>query len=107
MVQMPTGTGKTHLLASVIYDWVKGAGDKRVWIVAHRKELVEQIEGTVARYGMNPIDGIVKVLSIQWLSRHFDDMKNERPSLIVIDEDIMHLLKLTRNYGCVIRKRRN
>ena len=86
MVQMPTGTGKTHLLASVIYDWLKVAEHKSVWIVAHRRELVEQIEGTVARYGMKPNDRIVKVLPIQWLSRHFDDMKNERPNLIVIDE---------------------
>ena len=86
MVQMPTGTGKTHLLASVIYDWLKEAEHKSVWIVAHRRELVEQIEETVARYGITPKDGIVKVLSIQWLSRHFDDMKDERPSLIVIDE---------------------
>ena len=86
MVQMPTGTGKTHLLASIIYDWANDTEHKRVWIVAHRRELVEQIEDTVARYGMKPNDGIVKVMSIQWLSRHFDDMKNELPSLIVVDE---------------------
>ena len=86
MVQMPTGTGKTHLLASVISDWLNDAGPKRVWIVAHRRELVEQIEDTVAQYGMKPNDGIVKVMSIQWLSRHFNDMKDELPSLIVIDE---------------------
>ena len=54
--------------------------------MAHRRELVEQIEETVARYGMKPKDETVKVMSIQWLSRHFDDMKYERPSLIVIDE---------------------
>lgn len=86
MVQMPTGTGKTHLLASVIYDWLKEAEHKSVWIIAHRRELVEQIKETVARYGITPKDGIVKVLSIQWLSRHFNDMKKEQPSLIVIDE---------------------
>ena len=86
MVQMPTGTGKTHLLASVIYDWLKEAEHKSVWIVAHRRELVEQIEETVARYGIKPTDETVKVMSIQWLSRHFDDMKKEQPSLIVIDE---------------------
>ena len=86
MVQMPTGTGKTRLLASVISDWLKETEHKSVWIVAHRRELVEQIEITVARYGITPKDGIVKVLSIQWLSRHFNDMKKEEPSLIVIDE---------------------
>ena len=85
MVQMPTGTGKTHLLASVIYDHLEEKG-KDVWIVAHRRELVEQIEETVARYGISKEDGRVKVMSIQWLSLHWEDMKNEKPSLIVIDE---------------------
>lgn len=83
---MPTGTGKTHLLAAVIYDWLKGERGKSVWIVAHRRELVEQIEETVARYGMKPKNGVVKVMSIQWLSRHWEDVKGDNPSLIVIDE---------------------
>ena len=81
MVQMPTGTGKTHLLASIVKDT-----DGKVWIVAHRRELVEQIEETVARYGLKKEGGKVKVMSVQWLSRHFGDMGNERPGLIVIDE---------------------
>ena len=46
MVQMPTGTGKTHLLAAVVKEFLCGGGvGMRVWIVAHRRELVEQIEG--------------------------------------------------------------
>ena len=53
MVQMPTGTGKTHLLAAVVKEFLCGIGiGTRVWIVAHRRELVEQIEETAARYGM-------------------------------------------------------
>ena len=87
MVQMPTGTGKTHLLASLVNEELRTKNEEScVWIVAHRRELVEQIEETVARYGIKPTDGTVKVLSIQWLYRHWEDMKNERPSLIVIDE---------------------
>ena len=86
LVQMPTGTGKTHLLASVIYDHLKEKQGQCVWIVAHRRELVEQIEETVARYGISKEDGRVKVMSIQWLSLHWEDMKDEKPSLIVIDE---------------------
>ena len=86
IVQMPTGTGKTHLLASIIYDHLKEEQSQCVWIVAHRRELVEQIEETVARYGISKEDGRVKVMSIQWLSRHWEDLKDERPSLIVIDE---------------------
>ena len=81
MVQMPTGTGKTHLLASIVKDT-----DGTVWIVAHRRELVEQIEETVARYGLRKEDGKVRVMSIQWLARHWEDMKDELPDLIVIDE---------------------
>lgn len=87
MVQMPTGTGKTHLLASVIYDWLKKeVKGQSVWIVAHRRELVEQIRETVARYGIPGEEGRVEVMSIQWLSRHWNDVAGERPGLIVIDE---------------------
>ena len=86
MAQMPTGTGKTHLLAAVIYGHLEEGQGQCVWIVAHRRELVEQIEETVARYGIRKGDGRVKVMSIQWLSRHWEDVKDERPSLIVIDE---------------------
>lgn len=93
---MPTGTGKTHLLAAVIYDWLKGERGKSVWIVAHRRELVEQIEETVARYGMKPKNGVVKVLSIQWLSRYWDDVRSDNPNLIVIDE-AHHALAETYN----------
>ena len=96
MIQMPTGTGKTHLLASVIYDHLKEGQYQCVWIVAHRRELVEQIVETVARYGISKEDGRVKVMSIQWLSRHWDDVKDERPSLIVIDE-AHHALAETYN----------
>ena len=82
MVQMPTGTGKTHVLAAIIREVADGG----VWIIAHRRELVEQIEETGARYGMRTAGGRVKVMSIQWLSRHWDDMDGRRPGLIVIDE---------------------
>ena len=53
MVQMPTGTGKTHLLAAIVREFLRGSGS-RVWIVAHRRELVEQIEETVSRHGEGP-----------------------------------------------------
>ena len=84
MVQMPTGTGKTHLLAAIVREFLCGSGS-RVWIVAHRRELVEQIEETVSRYGMGREDGSVRVMSIQWLSRN-RKIVNGQPDLIVIDE---------------------
>ncbi len=57
MVQMPTGTGKTHLLAAIVREFLRGSGS-RVWIVAHRRELVDQIEETVSRHGMSKVWGI-------------------------------------------------
>lgn len=87
MVQMPTGTGKTHLLSSLVNDELRTKNEEScVWIVAHRRELVEQIEETVARYGIPKGDERVKVMSIQWLSRHWEDVNGEKPSLIIIDE---------------------
>jgi superfamily II DNA or RNA helicase len=90
MVQMPTGTGKTHLLTAIVGEFLHGSNSP-VWIVAHRRELVGQIEETVARYGMGNDGGRtqkvgrVRVLSIQWLSRNGETM-DESPGLIVIDE---------------------
>ena len=84
MVQMPTGTGKTHLLAAIVREFLHGS-HAPVWIVAHRRELVEQIEETVSRYGMGREDGRVRVMSIQWLSRNRKIMDGQ-PDLIVIDE---------------------
>ena len=113
MVQMPTGTGKTVLLAEQVKseerrvknpDGVKSEettfGDRResqrrvknpcVWIVVHRKELVEQIKETLAKQLDSslftlPSSLTLRVFSIQWLSRHYKELE-ERPSLIVIDE---------------------
>ena len=117
MVQMPTGTGKTILLAEVVKsekgkvknpDGVKSE-ERRVknpcvWIVVHRRELVEQIEKTLAKQldssfftlhsSLNPLDSSLtplpsslppRVFSIQWLSKHYHELE-EKPSLIIIDE---------------------
>ena len=99
MVQMPTGTGKTYLLASVVYGEIERSDKAHVWIVVHRKELVEQIEETLEKFG-EMLNGKIKsdtslpllsenprikVMSIQWLSRHYEQLE-EQPSLIVVDE---------------------
>ena len=49
MVQMPTGTGKTVLLASVVESFLREHSNCHVWIVAHRRELVSQIRETIER----------------------------------------------------------
>ena len=58
MVQMPTGTGKTVLLAEQVKSEERRAKEVKseerrvknpcVWIVVHRRELVEQIKETLA-----------------------------------------------------------
>ena len=107
MVQMPTGTGKTILLAEVVKsEKLKGKnpdGEKSeklkvknpcVWIVVHRRELVEQIEETLAKQldsslfpfpsSLKPLDSSLftlhsslkpRVFSIQWLSRHYHELQ--------------------------------
>ena len=146
MVQMPTGTGKTILLAEVVKSEERRAkevkseerrvknpdGEKSeklkvknpcVWIIVHRRELVEQIKASLnvecemlnATHNVKcemlnathdvkcemlnvkrgkqldsslftfPFSLNTRVFSIQWLSRHYQEME-ESPSLIVIDE---------------------
>ena len=51
MVQMPTGTGKTVVLAELVREYlnVNLNGGRNVLIVAHRRELVEQIQQALLR----------------------------------------------------------
>ena len=84
MVQMPTGTGKTHLMAAVIRDYA----DKGVLVVAHRRELIVQISQTLDGFGVEhglivsgkDIDYSqkVQVASIQTLARR-DPTPNPSP----------------------------
>ena len=83
MVQMPTGTGKTVLMADVIRRFT--ANDSRlkvdggILIVAHRRELLDQIRGTVRYFGIDMEKNHIVVESIQKLSRvlgHTDNTDN-------------------------------
>ncbi len=146
MVQMPTGTGKTVLMAACIKkmrgvnfwtarqkavddsrrkqlesrlkhvdnkknekeiirqqaekrwketDEACSGGPQSIWVVAHRRELVEQIRDTLTFMGISHIDGngdlgekdglSVKVMSVQWLTRHHEEMP-DRPVLLIVDE---------------------
>ena len=91
MAQMPTGTGKTYLLTAVIDSFVSNNPMEKVWIVAHRRELVSQIDETVRKFHSYSASNAsfllssVKAMSIQWLMRHYDEIEEE-PGLIVIDE---------------------
>ena len=91
MAQMPTGTGKTYLLTAVIDSFVSNNPKENVWIVAHRRELVSQIDETVRKFhfysasNTSSLLSSVKAMSIQWLMRHYDEIEEE-PGMIVIDE---------------------
>ena len=91
MAQMPTGTGKTYLLTAVINSFVSNNPMEKVWIVAHRRELVSQIDETVRKFhsysasNTSSLLSSVKSMSIQWLMRHYDEIEEE-PGMIVIDE---------------------
>ena len=90
MAQMPTGTGKTYLLTAVIDSFVSNNPMEKVWIVAHRRELVSQIDETVRKFhsyssATSSLLSSVKAMSIQWLMRHYDEIEKE-PGMIVIDE---------------------
>lgn len=97
MAQMPTGMGKTFLLASVVEAFLRKTPQASIWIVAHRRELVSQIEDTLKRFAssLNSYSSHhshhslsllpIKVCSIQWLTRHLEEME-KMPGMIVIDE---------------------
>ena len=84
MVQMPTGTGKTLLMAHAI----KTASEK-VLIVAHRRELIEQIKRTIAELGLDHVD----VNSIQKISKA---KPSECYQMVIVDEAHHALAKTYR-----------
>ena len=92
MVQMPTGTGKTMVLAELVKRLMMRDEGIRILIVAHRRELIEQIKETVKRMGLNADNQLsvinnqtIIVESIQTISRRIATIEFA-PSLVVIDE---------------------
>ena len=107
MVQMPTGTGKTHVLAAIVNNRVSGGAGK-VLVVAHRIELVAQIRETVDAFfalaqqhvgnfakALDDIGDRIKVESIQTVARRIDSL-DFTPDLVVIDEAHHALAKTYR-----------
>jgi len=97
MLQLPTGTGKTVLFTSIIHDLVAVKGTKIV-ILAHRKELIDQISEHLTHYGIEHgviasgrvrrLEQSVQVASVQTLTHEkniglIDELK---PKFIIIDE---------------------
>lgn len=105
MVQMPTGTGKTHLMVSLVNDALCQGDVKQVLIVAHRIELIEQISEVLGKYGIchGKIVGgrkdvewqQVMVASIQTLAKRMEELELN-PELVVVDEAHHALAKTYR-----------
>lgn len=97
MLQMPTGAGKTILFSSVINDIIK-VPDSKILIIAHRKELLEQISSHLYKYNIEHgiissnrkrcLEKRVQVASIQTLTHKNNEeiTKSFVPNFIVIDE---------------------
>lgn len=91
LFQMPTGTGKTVLFAEIVRRGF--AQNRKVLIVVHRKELVEQIADSLQRRdvpagiimaGIPPSPHqLVQIASIQTLGRRETSFQ---PNLVIIDE---------------------
>ena len=89
MVQMPTGTGKTVTLSALLQVYAipvgKQSSQPDLLIVAHTRELIEQIKSTIRRMELDVSH--IHVESIQTVSRRIaTDRISIRPSLVIIDE---------------------
>lgn len=87
----PTGSGKTVMFSHMTQH--AAARRKRIWICAHRQELIAQIGGTLERFevefgviapGHKHRDAAVQVASVFTLARRLDQY--EEPDLIIMDE---------------------
>ncbi len=81
LVIAPTGAGKTVIASEIMRRWQLDNPTKACYFVAHRSELLEQAEGTMAKFGVRG-----KVLSV--FQREFADISDadKRESLVVFDE---------------------
>ena len=102
---MPTGAGKGQTIGAI----VRGAASRgrRVLVLAHRAELIEQLSATVAQWGLEsdliapghtPLDRPVAVGSVQTVVRRLHQLIP--PDLIIQDE--AHHLVEGNSWGRII-----
>jgi DNA repair protein RadD len=93
LLQLPTGAGKTFIFCRI----AAGAIDKgrRVWLLGHRAEILEQISGALCALGIDhgvleggqqDTNATIIVASIATMSRRLDLYKDAPPDLIIVDE---------------------
>ncbi len=91
-LQLATGGGKTVIFVSMIADAVKTGA--RVLVLAHRREIIEQISETLTRFGVPhgiiaagtpETDHAIQVASVASIARRLDRWA-DKFDLVVIDE---------------------
>lgn len=97
MLQLPTGTGKTVLFTSIIRD-LTVVKDTKIVILAHRKELIDQISEHLSHYDIDHgiitsgikrnLEKNVQVASVQTLThdKNIELLEELKPNFIIIDE---------------------
>jgi superfamily II DNA or RNA helicase len=104
-VVLPTGGGKSAILSSIAAD--AGIKNKTVWILAHRRKLIQQLSETVAKWniehgiiqsGKPRTDHRVQVGSVDTVVRRLQDYP--APDLIIVDE--AHHLTCNNKWGKVV-----
>lgn len=96
MACAPTGSGKTVLFAKMAEKYLVDVPDGRVWIVAHREEILLQAKQKIEAVSQRPLgtikfgyeldlDAQIQIASIQSLTSKLATLEIS-PSLIIIDE---------------------
>lgn len=100
MLQMPTGTGKTHVFCEIAKHFYKDKNSRgRILILAHRKELIGQIKERTAEFNLpagiiqaghklseKEDERQIQIASIQTLYNRKKVLYLKNISLIIIDE---------------------
>lgn len=96
LVIAPTGAGKTVIASAIMKRWQIANGGRRVFFVAHRKELIEQAEATLIKNGVN-----AKCLSV--FGSKFDGITEDEKanSLVVFDEAHHALAQSWKDFNAV------
>jgi superfamily II DNA or RNA helicase len=101
----PTGMGKSAILSSIAAD--ADIKNKTVWILAHRRKLIQQLSETVAKWniehgviqsGKPQTNHKVQVGSVDTVVRRLQDYP--APDLIIVDE--AHHLTCNNKWGKVV-----
>ena len=91
MVQMPTGTGKTYVIASVVKWFLDNYDEGEVWIVAHRRELVEQMQQTLGRFCLDY--GEIQYIGTRFTPKELKEYAAKIPNINLTDEQVKNIIQ--------------